>query len=123
LLHLTIENLASVVAREIRNPLNRISTLLQQLLVEYSPKQDSDDFDQMGQTLLNEIRRINTIVENIQNYGRPYKINLSKFAVLDLWQEILVLINTEIKGAHILMKESIENVDITADYSGLKQIF
>lgn len=119
---LAIENLASGVAHEIRNPLNGISTLLQQLIWEYRPAENSADFDSLGTILQSEIRRLNQIVENFLNYARPYQVNSTRFAAQTFWAEISPLIHEEIKQKNITLQADIADVEIQADYSGLKQI-
>lgn len=119
---LAIENLASGVAHEIRNPLNGISTLLQQLIWEYRPAENSADFDSLGTILQSEIRRLNQIVENFLNYARPYQVNPTRFAAQTFWAEISPLIQEEIKQKSITLQADIADVEIQADYSGLKQI-
>lgn len=84
----TIGEVAAGVAHEIRNPLFGISSVAQILVREVA-------FDQAHRELvsamLSEIKRLNTLVEDLLLYGRPSKLNLHQEDLNQIWEEILGL--------------------------------
>ncbi|WP_373499693.1 PAS domain-containing sensor histidine kinase [Desulfococcus sp.] len=60
---------AAVIAHEIRNPLNAISMGLQRLQIEASEL--SGEYRDLVATLLQAVRRTNTIVRDLRKYARP----------------------------------------------------
>ena len=79
-----IGQLASGVAHEIRNPLNTISTIIQQLLKDFEPKENSMEYYQLATLIQNEAQRINKTVQGFLSFAfsnpmRPQLFRLSRF--------------------------------------------
>ncbi|MBD3166998.1 hypothetical protein GF324_10390 [bacterium] len=70
--------LAGGVAHEIRNPLNTVDMAAQRLGVEYEPQEDGEGYRRLLQSLREETRRIERIVEDFLTYARPPKANRSE---------------------------------------------
>ena len=70
--------LASKMAHEIRNPLNGIGMLAQRLLKEFQPKINEEEYKQMTQSIRQESKRINEIVETFLNYARTPELKFKK---------------------------------------------
>ncbi|HDP98634.1 MAG TPA: PAS domain-containing protein [bacterium] len=80
--------LASGVAHEIRNPLNSISTIVQQLDKDFEPRQNSAEFHQLAQLVIKEVRRINETIQNFLRFARPAPIQLSRFRLAAILNEL-----------------------------------
>ncbi|MEW6193838.1 MAG: ATP-binding protein [Bacteroidota bacterium] len=83
-----IGGLASTIAHEIRNPLNSIGTITQQLGKDYMPSDNREDYQNLTKLVYKEVRRINDIIENFLNFARPLPINPSNFRLTDFFYEI-----------------------------------
>jgi len=80
--------LASGVAHEIRNPLNTISTITQQLNKDFEPVERVDEFHTLADLVNKEIKRINNTVNSFLKFARPEKIILKEFLLSDLINQI-----------------------------------
>ncbi len=54
--------LASRVAHEIRNPLNAIGTIAQQLDKDFEPSTNSQEYHQLTKVVIKEVSRINETI-------------------------------------------------------------
>lgn len=80
--------LASGVAHEVRNPLNTIGTIAQQLNKDFEPKNNIEDFRNLTQLVHKEVRRINETVQSFLRFAKPKPMQLSNFLLSDLLKQI-----------------------------------
>jgi signal transduction histidine kinase len=80
--------LASGVAHEIRNPLNTIGTIIQQLDKDFEPVSDAVEFHDLARLVHEEVRRINTTVTDFLKFSRPDPLHPVKFRLETLVQQI-----------------------------------
>jgi two-component system nitrogen regulation sensor histidine kinase GlnL len=117
-----IGEVAAGVAHEIRNPLFGISSVAQILMTEVR-------FDLVHQELLTamqaEIRRLNTLVEDLLDYGRPSKAERTPQSVEQIWDEILGLAKEELAEAKLEVAREVEASvpQILGDGNKLRQVF
>ncbi|MBI3123941.1 MAG: hypothetical protein HYZ10_06010 [Ignavibacteriales bacterium] len=80
--------LASSVAHEIRNPLNSIGTITQQLGKDYLPVENQDEYKSLTQIVYKEVRRINETIESFLKFAKPKPIQPETFLLSDLLTQI-----------------------------------
>ena len=83
-----MSELASSVAHEIRNPLNSIGTITQQLGKDFVPKENVDEYETLTKLVYKEVRRINEIVENFLKYSRPKPLEPEEFQLDELLNQL-----------------------------------
>lgn len=79
-----IGQLASGMAHEIRNPLNTISTIIQQMERDFEPKKNRSEYYQLAGLMYSEVQCINEKVRTFLNFAnsgplRPQLFRLSYF--------------------------------------------
>lgn len=80
--------LASGVAHEIRNPLNTIGTIVQQLDKDFEPAQENDEYHKLAKIVYQEVRRINETIQDFLRFSRPEPIRPEPFLLHDLLGEL-----------------------------------
>lgn len=80
--------LASSVAHEIRNPLNAISTIVQQLNKDFEPKNNEVEYNSLTKLVYNEVNRINSTIESFLCFARPVEIKKEQFHISDLLEQL-----------------------------------
>jgi signal transduction histidine kinase len=113
--------LAAGAAHEIRNPLTAIRSTIQ-----YIGKGMNDlDKLKMIDELMEEVDRINKIVQGLLSFSRPSELEMTKVDIEKLLQQTLVLLNNTIvkKSVDVTVDVRVKNTVITADASQLKQVF
>lgn len=120
----SLGNLASGMAHEIRNPLNAIGLSIQRLKREFMPEDEkSEEYQRFLDIIKGEVTRVNRIVEDFllttKTHGKFSKENL-----LSLVDEVVLMLKEEasIKGIEILNKID-SNIQVNCQKERLKQAF
>src|SRR4030043_773055 len=89
-----IAQLARGVAHEIRNPLNFISLSIDHLREKYAPLEnvEKEKFESFIASIKHEIQRLNKLVGDFLDYGKPLKLSLQEVDMGSLINEIIALI-------------------------------
>jgi two-component system, NtrC family, sensor histidine kinase HydH len=80
--------LASGVAHEIRNPLNTIGTIVQQLDKDFEPLENSAEYHKLARLVYGEVKRINQTVQDFLRFARPEPLRPETFRLSDLMQHL-----------------------------------
>ncbi len=87
----TIGQMASTVAHEVRNPLNTLKMVAQRLGREFQVQQaERDDFHELLNTLQGEADRVNAVVSDFLDLGRPIVLEEETVPASSLLQEAAV---------------------------------
>ena len=115
--------LASGVAHEIRNPLNAIGTIVQQLNKDFEPVENSDEYHSLAGLVYREVKRINETIQNFLRFSRPEPIQKQPFELKEMINEL------KQQYSKILYENSIEliidqnwNGEVNWDKNQIKQV-
>ncbi len=117
----TVGQLAAGVAHEIRNPLTSIRGYTEFLQMDETSKERLEYFD----IILDEIDRVNNIVEDFMMLAKPNAFVLEEKNILDIIKDVLSLFEFEAKkkNIHITFEYSTDIILIDCDENRLKQVF
>lgn len=117
-------HLASGVAHEIRNPLNAIGTIVQQLKMDFEPVNDKEDYERFTSLIYKEVKRINKTIESFLKLARPEPINRETFSLNELFEELSVQYNRSLEEKNISFIVNSEfNGIVNWDRDQIKQVF
>ena len=118
----TLGELAAGAAHEIRNPLTSIRSTIQYLSKDFN--HDPAKSEMVTETI-NEVERINKILQGLLSFARPSKLNMSEVNLELLINQVLMLIHSSIRKHHIDVQFEYftENTTIQGDIEQLKQVF
>ena len=88
-------NLAAGVAHEIRNPLNAISITVQRLRSEFIPQKDQEEYASFIKTVLDEIKRLDNIINQFLSLAKAQKLSLVKTEMNKFLNEVISLVELE----------------------------
>lgn len=80
--------LASGVAHEIRNPLNTIGTIVQQLRKDFTTNNDQEEYKNLTALVYKEVKRINETVQDFLTFSRPVPINPESFNLKTFFEQV-----------------------------------
>jgi signal transduction histidine kinase len=90
--------MGSHLAHEIRNPLVSIGGFTQRLLKKIPP---TDPLYRYPQVILEEVERLNTVLNNVLNFSRDEKGLIRQFRLEDLARECLSSLKHELKTSNV----------------------
>jgi len=93
--------LASGVAHEIRNPLNTIGTIIQQLDKDFEPASEQEEYHELAGLVYGEVKRINDTVQDFLRFARPEPLQPSLFRIEELLKQIEKQYNSVLSGQSI----------------------
>jgi len=115
-------NLAAGVAHEIRNPLNAISITAQRLKTEFVPTKDQKEYSSFIDVILNEIKRLNEIINQFLSLAKAQKLNLVPTDMSRFLNEVVDLAEIEANQKNINLKREIGTLpEIRVDSHELKK--
>ena len=115
--------LASGVAHEIRNPLNAIGTIVQQLNKDFEPAENSEEYHSLAGLVYREVKRINGTIQNFLRFSRPEPIHKQIFELNDLIKEIEQQYSLMLKDKSIeFVVEQNWNGNVNWDKNQIKQV-
>jgi len=99
--------LASGVAHEIRNPLNTIGTIVQQLDKDFAPSENDEEYHSLAGLVYKEVKRINETVNEFLRFSKPEPIKKSEFALNEMLEELKAQFQAHLEQKGIILE--IEN--------------
>jgi two-component system sensor histidine kinase AtoS len=116
----SLGTLAAGMAHEIKNPLVSIKTFAQLLPTRYEDKDFRDTFSAIT---VDEVERINLIVEKLLEFARPTAPVFEVVDVINIIEELLLLLSPEVTKHGITVTRNFEvpSAPITGDKAQLKQ--
>ncbi|NIN00615.1 MAG: PAS domain S-box protein [candidate division Zixibacteria bacterium] len=103
-------NLAAGVAHEIRNPLNAISITAQRLKSEFIPQKEQEEYASFTQLILNEIKRLDSIINQFLSLAKAQKLNLVLTDMSRFVNEVTDLAEVEAKERNIAVIRVIDTL-------------
>ena len=100
-----VGRIAASIAHEIRNPLSSIKGFAQYFKLRFKAKKDAAYADIM----IKEIDRLNRVITELLDYAKPTELNLKKQRLEDIISYSIKLLESDIKGKGINIKEEDED--------------
>ncbi len=115
--------LASGVAHEVRNPLNTIGTIVQQLGKDFEPTTNKEEFASLTKLVYKEVKRINETVQGFLKFAKPQPIKPSEFNLSKLIEQIKNQYEPMLKGKSVdLIIEQTWTGNVVWDKNQIKQV-
>ncbi len=115
-------NLAAGVAHEIRNPLNAISITAQRLKAEFVPQKDQEEYTSFTKIILNEIKRLDKIINQFLSLAKAQKLNLIPTDMSKFLNEVVDLAEIEANQKDLQVTREINSLlETRIDPEGMKK--
>ncbi len=116
----SLGKLSSGIAHEIRNPLSSIRGLAQFL---FQSSAESDEHKEDLKIILNEVDRLNQLINEILDFSRPKKLEISHFSIQEMIKELIQLLKLENREKEISFQLSLyqKELFIDADRNQVRQ--
>lgn len=117
----SLGTLAAGMAHEIKNPLVSIKTFAQLLPSRYG---DAEFREKFSSITVDEVERINTIVEKLLEFARPTAPAFESVDIIEIIEEVLLLLSSETTKMGVAVEKvfDIPSAPIIGDKSQLKQV-
>lgn len=116
----TIGKMSAVLAHEIRNPLNSIKINADIL---FETLDLTENKKRRLQIMQKEINRLDNLVKEVLLYSRQVNLVFTEFNIYNLIDNILLQLKPHFEEKKIIVKNTIEKVNIKGDSEKLKQVF
>jgi len=105
-----VGQLSRSIAHEIRNPLNFISLSIDHIREEYPPSShaDAESFDALLSSVKQEIRRLNSLVSDFLDYGKPLRLNTQRTQIDRMLDDVVEIIRAKAAGEGVEIKKQYE---------------
>ena len=115
-------HLASGVAHEIRNPLNAISIIAQRFRQEFKPVSEADEYNKLASSMVDQTRRINTIIQQFLKMARPGSLSKSTTNMNNVINQVVTLIKSVAKSKNVKLIENCSELpEISVDSDMIQQ--
>lgn len=113
-----VGQLSRSIAHEIRNPLNFISLSIDHIKEKYPPSAhvDAENFDALLSSVKQEIRRLNNLVSDFLDYGKPLRLNIQRTQIDRMLDDVVEIIRAKAAGEGVEIRKQYEfSPDIMVD--------
>ncbi len=119
---ITVAEIASAVAHEVRNPLAGIKTMSQAIEESLDEKDENKEY---LYRIIRQVDRLNDLLSNFFTYARPGRPKKSKISLVGIVEETRQLVSDKLNGKNIQLIENYEpNLPfIFADPGQMQQVF
>jgi signal transduction histidine kinase len=102
-----VGELARSIAHEIRNPLNYISLCIDHIKTKYRPQEDrqADAFEKLVESMKGEIHRLDRLVRDFLDYGKPLKLDLKPVEMRELLTDVVEIVKAKAESDRIQIVE------------------
>lgn len=115
-----LEQLATGIAHEIRNPLGIIKTIVQSLQEENVHEEISEAYE----IIIKEIDRANRVIDSLLDFSRPMKNEMKEHSLNEILDEVVLITGAYLRKHEAVLKLELDrDVNILADKEKLKQVF
>lgn len=103
-----VGQLSRSIAHEIRNPLNFISLSIDHIKGKYQPVDEvgARNFDALMSSIKHEIHRLNKLVSDFLEYGRPLKLAVRRVGIDGLIMDVVSLIRAKAEAERVAINEN-----------------
>jgi signal transduction histidine kinase len=104
-----VGQLSSTIAHEIRNPLNFISLSIDHIKEKYRPgggEEETKNFLALVSSIKQEIHRLNKLVNDFLDYGKPLKMNMQRTNIALILNDVIELIKAKADTENIVIQEN-----------------
>jgi signal transduction histidine kinase len=116
--------LASGVAHEIRNPLNTIGTIIQQLDKDFEPKNEHEEYHELAGLVRDEVNRINETIQEFLRFARPEPIQPETFLIQPFIEMIEKQYLYLLQERNINLRVNLDwNKEVLWDKRQIRQVF
>ena len=111
--------IAAGIAHEIRNPLSFINLTIDYIRDKFAPAAETAlaDYAKLCDTVKDELGRLNRMVTDFLNYGRPARLNLREVNARGLIEEVMSLVRAQAdqQGISMSVEEKFSDNGATGD--------
>ncbi|HXX57306.1 MAG TPA: ATP-binding protein [Thermodesulfovibrionales bacterium] len=101
-----VGQLSRSIAHEIRNPLNFISLSIDHIRQKYRPGgEEAADFEALVSSIKEEIHRLNRLVSDFLDYGKPLKLNMRHVSIDGMLGDVVKIIRAKADSEKVSVKE------------------
>jgi signal transduction histidine kinase len=110
-----IGQLSRGIAHEIRNPLNFISLSIDHIKTKYRPSDGAgaEGFEKLVESMKEEIHRLDRLVRDFLDYGKPLKLDLQPCGTRELLADVVEIVRA---------KAASDRIRIVEDYRALPEL-
>jgi signal transduction histidine kinase len=103
-----VGQLARGIAHEIRNPLNFISLSIDHIKTKYRPGDgaQAEGFEKLVESMKEEIHRLDRLVRDFLDYGKPLKLDLQPVRAQDLLADVVEIVKAKAASDRIRIIEN-----------------
>jgi nitrogen fixation/metabolism regulation signal transduction histidine kinase len=105
-----VGQLSRSIAHEIRNPLNFISLSIDHIKEKYRPGSEKDrkNYDTLISSIKQEILRLNKLVSDFLDYGKPLKLNIQLIHIVQILGEVIDIIKAKAASERVTIVKRFE---------------
>lgn len=119
-----VGQISSAIAHEIKNPLNFMSLAVGQIIDEANKTSIAKDFLPLLTALDEEIKKLNSLITNFLDYGRPLKLKMEHFKFFNIFNDLILVMQNSLNEQKVTVHLSGDDtIEIIGDKEKLSACF